>query len=349
MKFIKYLLLACLLLSNAGYAAQKSGKNAGVKTRSISGQVFVVTKGGENIKLALVGVFAITESEFLQYLAASTSIKRGAQDKLILAENEEKESRAAKKAAEDRMSDLHDFYLKKDSTDRGAYKRFSDSSEYWEASKIREAAENAWSIKLMAEISARVEFRSFKTGAYYFSGLPAGISTSKTDVDGKFKLDLPAGKYALAAKSSRHVFGNTEEYYWIIWVNTSSQNQSVMLSNDNMFETQCSDCVTDVLLIEQSDKVIGRAKVNIEGGFSKGSYQNKIKSWFASSESEFQTNFPLWQFHQDAMEIAKDADNRKITIREADNLIEEKRLVFNQQMTATHQKLQINRNGYPRN
>ena len=37
MKFIKYLLLSCMLLSNTGYAAQKTSKNAGVKTRSISG------------------------------------------------------------------------------------------------------------------------------------------------------------------------------------------------------------------------------------------------------------------------------------------------------------------------
>jgi hypothetical protein len=55
MKFITYLMmLSCFLLSNNIYAAQKIEKAEALKTSSISGQVFVVTKGSENIKLALV-------------------------------------------------------------------------------------------------------------------------------------------------------------------------------------------------------------------------------------------------------------------------------------------------------
>ena len=36
---------------------------------------------------------------------------------------------------------------------------------------------------------------------------------------------------------------DTESYYWLIWVEASSPNQSLMLSNDNMFETKCKECV----------------------------------------------------------------------------------------------------------
>lgn len=98
MKFIKLLLLlSCFQFSNTGYAAQKVGKTVVVKTSSISGQVFVVTKGSENIKLALVEVSAIPEKEMLQHLNALQPERIKLFNELQLAQ---KESDAARRSNE---------------------------------------------------------------------------------------------------------------------------------------------------------------------------------------------------------------------------------------------------------
>jgi len=84
----------------------------------------------------------------------------------------------------------------------------------------------------------------FDSAQFYFEGLPTPVGTSKTDADGKFALSVPAGKYVIAANSSRDVGKDTESYFWLVLVDTTSRpNQSVMLSNDNMFETKCKECV----------------------------------------------------------------------------------------------------------
>lgn len=222
-------MLTCILLVNTAHAAQKTGKAVVTKTSSIAGQVFVVTKGGENIKLALVGVSAIPEKQIREYLSTSQNLKREVLDKMVSAKKEWQAATLSKEAASARWSTLY----------RGGDGKGAEEDKAWNESK---ACEEFESLKFTQYMEANTAWLRFKSGEYYFAELPVGVNSSKTDADGKFKLDLPAGKYALAAKSSRHVFGNTEEYYWIVFVNASSQNQSVMLSNDNLFDTECSDC-----------------------------------------------------------------------------------------------------------
>lgn len=224
MKFIKYLLLSCFLLSNTAYAAQKTGK-AAIKTSSISGQVFIVTKGAENIKLALVEVSAIPEREMLQHVNATQDVKKKLLNEVLLARKEAS-------VARDALTTVTMKWAKK--LQEGGYVNRDSYDEEIDPVKQRYAE---------ASTAEDAAMQKYTNGAYYFSRLPAGISISKTDADGKFKLDLPAGKYALAAKSSRHVSDETEEYYWLVWINTSSSNQSIMLSNDNLVKTGCTDCV----------------------------------------------------------------------------------------------------------
>lgn len=68
------------------------------------------------------------------------------------------------------------------------------------------------------------------------------MATSITDADGKFALKLSkAGKYAIAAKSTRRVFDKTEEYYWLFWIVVNGDPKSIMLSNNNLTDSGSTD------------------------------------------------------------------------------------------------------------
>jgi len=207
MKLITYLMLSCIFVSNAGYAVQNKVSELSGKTAAISGQVFIATKGGENIKLSLVDVTAISEKKMLNFLASSQTKRRTLLDN---SDSAAKEFTAAKKLAEQQ-----------------------DNSAFEEIAII----------KAKKLIKANEILAPVMSGAYYFTDLPVAVAIDKTDADGKFQLDLPMGKYALAARSSRQISGEVEEYFWIVWVNVSAKNRSVLLSNDNLFETNCKDCV----------------------------------------------------------------------------------------------------------
>lgn len=232
----KITLILIMLLAGFAHQAEASKKNA-VKNVSISGQVFVVTKGRENIKLALVDVAAIPEKELLQYLKNQHARGLEQQKNLIpeveSAKGEAEAAETAEKLAKDKYNTLHnskDFYTKiSESMD-------AHSDMTW-ATRIRHTKDSNY-----GRIKDKFDYY-FDSAKYYFENLPAQVALSKTDADGKFTLSLPPGKYAVAAKSSRDVFGNTENYYWLVWVDTSSPNHSVMLTNDNFFATKCDECV----------------------------------------------------------------------------------------------------------
>lgn len=210
---------------------------------NISGQVFVVTQGKESIKLALVKVSAITEKDIIQYLNASHG--NGLEQQKILLPELEFAKKESDMASAERASADREFDEAKDRWIAASYS--NDKHAYDDA--YNKASNNMFAL---ASISGKksgsykaIKNKSdyFDSPKYYFENLPTPIGISKTDADGKFTLSLPPGKYAIAATSSREVFKNTESYYWLVWVNISSPNQSLMLSNDNLFETKCDECV----------------------------------------------------------------------------------------------------------
>lgn len=219
----KVILMMGLLLAGCGIQGEAEKKLA--EKVSLTGQIFVVTKGRENIKLALVEVAAIPEKDMMQHLNAKYS-NRLEQLKPLTPNLE-----LVKKEADAAKVDLDNA--------------FAVAGEYLtpeQASKTDKLEDIALSKKGIY-ITIRNQVAYLDSVKYYFEKLPAQLVASKTDADGKFTLTLPTGKYALAAKSSRDVFGTTENYYWLVWVDTSAPSHSVMLSNDNFFETGCGECV----------------------------------------------------------------------------------------------------------
>jgi hypothetical protein len=257
MKLLTYLILPCILFSNGALAAQKTGKPVASKPSSITGQVFVVTRTRESIKLALVEVLAIPEQEFLQQIEAPKKLKLDVESAAALAKQEYDQADNDFNVAEENLRLAQEGVFKVYEKEHGSIYDHS----FWGYGQIKDdylkqrdialvrpiailaSSKVSRSEKSNSLLAAEALVPPFITGQYYFASLPKGFA-SKTDADGKFLLDLPAGKYVVAAKSSRLVsLYSQEDYYWLIYVNTTSKNQSLMLSNDNLFKTQCNECV----------------------------------------------------------------------------------------------------------
>lgn len=238
MRITIYFVAVLLLISGSVYADQKSEKIITKKDAAvISGQVFIVTKGAANIRLALVDVVAIPEKEISAYFKAKLR-------QMALAEREFKQASDAEKAAERRVSEAFEPFMEanrwQNSAQEEEWKQFNIVKE---ASKIEANKKYVEYIGLKHKFDSLNESNALDHFNYFFDLSLSRGRIGKTDVDGKFKLAVPAGKYALAAKSSRDVFGYTENYYWLVWTNASAQSHPLMLSNDNLYDTKCKDCV----------------------------------------------------------------------------------------------------------
>lgn len=163
----------------------------------VNGDVFIVTKGSQNIKLGLVEINIFSESVIQPFAKSKFDIAKAA----IL------ESKQVK-------IKLHDILDARPIKNQAKY----------------DSAFAEWKIARRAE-------SKYKTGEFFVSDLPTPLLQTKTDADGKFTFKLKPGKYALVAYASRMVGDETETYYWLNWITVNQKQQNrIMLSNDNKFE-----------------------------------------------------------------------------------------------------------------
>jgi hypothetical protein len=186
------------------------------QNRQLAGDVFVVTRGGTNYKLGLVTVSALAEGVLQKHLARKT---RESELEVSKLQPEIDSQTMARDAAEARAAELLQIYF----GDVGNQARKAASDE----AKTKRA-------QVGAKLSELILHQNYlKSAQFFYEGLPAAISTAKTDADGKFTIQIPRRRrVAIAARSSRQIGETNEEYFWIVWVN--AQTKRVMLSNDNM-------------------------------------------------------------------------------------------------------------------
>ena len=86
------------------------------------------------------------------------------------------------------------------------------------------------------------EYNLFQKGSFIADCVTTDIiAKATTNADGQFSMIVPNQKMALFASSSRNVLGDTEDYYWLIWVD--KEEKHIMFSNNNTYETQCPTCI----------------------------------------------------------------------------------------------------------
>lgn len=269
MGVVMYRVVLMLVVLLVGCGNQGEAEKKLVEKVNITGQVFVVTKGRENIKLALVDVVAIPEKELSQYIKSQHD--KGIEQQTAIFPRLELAKKAASAAAVAYNKCAADYLMVNyDYCQKATISGNMEVPYIWilKDKKYEKAA---------AYEKTREEILYYDCGGHYFEKLPMQVAASKTDADGKFNLSLPHGKYALAAKSSRDASGTTENYYWLVWVDTTSPNHSVMLSNDNLFETKCKECASSNLQLTEKELAAIEEKVK-EKAIEKGNVAEEINN-----------------------------------------------------------------------
>jgi len=200
----------------AAHAYQSSEKG------TLSGQVFMATKGGENIKLGAIQVLLFPRDaldDLRAGLSAFVTAKtQQLQVDIAAAEEEEKQASAAEEQA---RAALHQAEIVRQAV--GVAQAALD-----EASDALAAAR-----RKIGPLSAEVAW--YHSVEFYFLHLGPAIHAVETDADGNFTIQIPkTGSFVIAAQAERRVPGETERYYWIQPVSLEGGQQRVLLSNNNV-------------------------------------------------------------------------------------------------------------------
>ena len=195
----------------------------------VDGEVFIVTKGGQNIKLGLVEVGVIPMQTLVPYLE-----KQYAEQTNALARMEREI-----KAAYEEQSRLHKAVLLAENQMVAAeQKKQSD----WQATEFNnKKLDSARGAARRADITLKLKLKWFLgieslLGGFYFDKMPNPLRVTKTNADGRFRIQIPGiGVFVIVARASRHVVDEEEQYYWLIKIDPKAGvNQTIMLSNDNL-------------------------------------------------------------------------------------------------------------------
>ena len=190
-------------------------------SRSLNGEVFIVTKGGQNYKLGLVPVLLYRYTEIMPVLSAKIPTREQAyKEREKLADDLEKPAGDAKNMAD---------WLE------GQYIHASRADETAAHEAYR--AQKAKSDDLTKQHEDAVAYRdAVFTGAFFLEKLPRPLLATQTNSDGKFSFPVEDAKtYVLIAEGSRSVGDTTEHYYWFVSASVgSAREKSVLLSNQNL-------------------------------------------------------------------------------------------------------------------
>lgn len=221
----------------------------------ISGEVFIVTKGRENVKLGLVEIRAIPENDVFTYLHNAEKQRNGELQKI--ASEREGLRQTLERAQKDLEEDLKDIDRQYEAA-KNAYDRRWDNFD----KTIYEKVKNAYDARVkerdgrkkalqtvehrvadlgIREQTLRMELQQRRTMSARpleseFESLPSGIASAVSNAEGKFLIKLPRhGRFLLAAKTSRSLFQTEEHYCWLVWVSLDGQPaKSVILANHNL-------------------------------------------------------------------------------------------------------------------
>src|SRR5438046_7913149 len=176
-----------------------------IKATDISGQLFIVTRGAETIKLALVPIAAYKKEDVLAIVKAV-----------------DVEFTKAREKTANFVQAVHEAYKEAHT----ARQRLSSEAKYQEANRFSALASD-----LEFSASGRSSFLN-GSGIYFkqFQRDHQVVATAKTDAEGKFTMKIPDdGEFALVASAHREVPDKIELYFWLV-----PAKQHTDLTNENL-------------------------------------------------------------------------------------------------------------------
>jgi hypothetical protein len=201
---------------------------------TLSGQVFVATKGRQNVKLGAMQV-CLFDRDALDillnglYTFAAAKSQRLRLDLTAWA-TAEQAAKAAWEQAEATAIRNQQLYeqgavlsdgLTAINVANGAAAQASDA---YQSAKTR--VQSLWG-----------EVDYYHSYGFYFSYLRSPIATAETDAEGRFTIQVPrTGEYLICAQTDRMVWDETEVYYWLQPVSLEGQKErTVNLANNNLY------------------------------------------------------------------------------------------------------------------
>jgi hypothetical protein len=183
---------------------------------TLSGQVFISTRGGDNIKLGGVHVYLYGRAQVNLIIVPRN--QEAVNQVTALSAEIDKESKEYSNA--DAASQTQDALV--------------ENGEYIDPVVRKDNLQ-----KSMQGLEQKRDL--YLSPDYYFSGLPDPLAEAETDADGKFTMTVPPGKYVLAARATRSVLLSDEHYWWMIKFDMGTLSRSVLLSNDNLSSSGSDD------------------------------------------------------------------------------------------------------------
>ena len=193
---------------------------------TLSGQVFVSSRGGENFKLGAVQVGLFARDAMDTLLPA---IKKNADNKIEQLRKAIADADAAQKQAE----------LNKNAASDAVTQAIMAGRNYRAEGLARDSTIQAWVDAERRNTELNDELNFCHSGGFYFAFFKSPIRTAETDADGRFVIPVPkTGAFVVAAEAKRSVGGDTEQYYWLQPVSLEGQQQLTQnLSNNNLTST----------------------------------------------------------------------------------------------------------------
>ena len=196
----------------------------------LSGEVFIVTKGGQNYKLGLVPISLFSNEAIQPYLDEKKKVAAAELARLkplvTAAKSDSDRKEIAERAA-------FDAYL---NADYSSPNRNKLDAAHKLAQDQASKAQSAY-FELIRQQSR------YLSGHFYFSDFPKPLVTSQTNADGRFTIEIPAkGEFVVAANAKRSVGDSTERYFWLIKVSLDGDaKKAIMLSNNNLTSESAPD------------------------------------------------------------------------------------------------------------
>ena len=197
--------------------------------KNITGEVFIVTQGGQNYKLGLVNVGLISEEKVKPHL----------DHKIIIANENVLPIYKSYKQMIDSLTSLD--ILEEELERKKRLLEIQDKNNELLSVLKKRLLVSRQQLALLDKMAPLATiFHKYTSGDFFLNDLPKPDYSTKTDSDGKFNLVIQKGKkYFIIASATRKVSSKREEYYyWLIEYPNSKfrENEKIMLSNDNLFD-----------------------------------------------------------------------------------------------------------------